>query len=353
MSSQVIQRMLGRSGVGCAASSPAPRDPAKARRLRVDEGFMGLTEPLYPGRMYPPRVFSRSINAVRPFLLILSLVTAPALAAEDPAAWAGPETRILAGAALSRIGSSDLARSLLEELPVDLDEVSRATGADLRRDAEEVLLAHSGSGSTSGWLWVLRGRFPTPNRPADGTVSLADGVHSRLAAAWTPGGLLLVGPRDAVEEALARRGGAPDSLVAAAARLRASRDVWMVSEMPVAEGFRVPDPNLDGLLQGDLFQPIGGMTAGVVWGQRLAVDIEARTTGAAEAEALVEVGTFLLQLFGAQAPSAPAAGLLAALENRRLEAEGPVARFTCEVSEAALAGWWRRVRAASPASRRR
>ncbi|MBK9167606.1 MAG: hypothetical protein IPM24_09105 [Bryobacterales bacterium] len=279
---------------------------------------------------------------MRPLLLALIVAVAPAAAATDPLAWAGAGTRILAGAAVPRLASSSPAVSLLEE---NLQLLSAATGTDLLRQSDEAVLAISGSGPDEQWLWIVKGRF-TPGAPLRrGIHALPETARSGLRAdsfAFVQADLLVAGSPEAVQGAMASRAPAPESLLSAAARLRASRDVWLVSERPLSAGYRLPDRHLDGLFHGDLFQPVERVTAGVLWGTRLAVDIEAHTAAPADAEALVEVGTFLMQLMGAQAPAGGAAGLLAAVENRRLTASGTVARFTCEVSEVALANWTRR-----------
>jgi hypothetical protein len=284
-----------------------------------------------------------------------------------------PEAKLLVGIDFSRVSTSPLGRLIAEQSSsVRLSELQRMQGFDLSQSVKEILLGSNGDSADSRSLVLVRGAFPEPSllaQTAGSKIQTYKGIPVIFTgqgsdATWmalADSSLLMFGDQKSIEAAIDRHESAGlDPKVAGKARDLGSRyDIWMLGLTPEGGLARAAgDPQLAGLLEGDVVKSIVEFGGGVRMGSELSIAFEAVTKTEKDAAGLADVMKFFL---GAAAMSAQrgtsSARTTAFLEKLNVRADDRVVRLslvlTAAEAEKALEAAMSQARqqAAAPAKR--
>jgi hypothetical protein len=317
-------------------------------------------------------------------LLALSLAALPLAAAADPALlqMVPPSSEVVAGLQIAQAKNSLFGQYVLAHLTVNdtkLVQFISQTGFDPRQDVSEIVIASNGKPNAPA------ANAPAPNAPGPNTSApnasanqwlvLADGtfnVAKITAAAQANGGVpsvyqgvnlvthaagsssqvataiaflnpttALAGDITSVEAAIARKqSNAPtdSNVFSNSQQASASNDFWFVTLAPLSNfAGLIPDPNLSGALQGNLFASINQLSGGIRFGDAVTLSAVAVTRSDKDAQALVDVVKFLAGLVQMNKQNNPAAGEVATLlDSLQTSTSGDTATISLAIPEQTL-----------------
>jgi hypothetical protein len=272
----------------------------------------------------------------------LAVVTALPLAtfAADPALlqMVMPDSQVVAGLQVDQAKGSLFGQYVLSHLSVNdtkLQQFTSQTGFDPTHDVSEVVIASNWKPNTpdNRWLVMAHGTFNVAKITAaglaiGGVASTYQGVNlvthaapsnSQVATAIAFYGTTtaLAGDLTSVKAAIDRKqSNAPtDSNVFTKAQTAsANNDFWFVTLVPLSNfSSAIPDPNLSGAMQGNLFAAINQASGGIRFGDTVTISAEAVTRSEKDAQALVDVVKFFAGLVQLNRQNNPAAGQVATL----------------------------------------
>jgi hypothetical protein len=260
--------------------------------------------------------------------------------AADPALlqMVSPDSQVLAGLQVTQAKSSLFGQYVLSHLSVNdtkLEQFTSQTGFDPRQDVSEIVIASNWKPNTpdNRWLVLADGTFNiakiTAAAQANGGVPSAyQGVNlvthapsssSQVATAiaFLSPTAALAGDITSVKTAIDRKqSNAPtDSAVFnQAQQASANNDFWFVTLVPLSNfSGAIPDPNLSGAMQGNLFAAINQASGGIRFGDTVTISAAAVTRSQKDAQALVDVVKFFAGLVQLNRQKNPTAGQVATL----------------------------------------
>ncbi len=291
--------------------------------------------------------------------LTVLLLTACAAAAADPilVSYIPPGTRVVMGANLSQVASSPFGKLLAKQAQASgpqYQEMLQAVGFDPFRDLQEILVASPGTQQEKQGLVLMKGNFDPAKVAAAaqksgvavqsyGGVQVLAGVQNAEGwLAFLDNTVAALGDSANVKSAIDRRAGSrrgPEAPMRARIdQASAAYDFWLVSTVPVAElAGKAPDPQLAGMMQGDLLKGVLETTFGVKFGTDLLISLEALTRSEKDAAALADVVRFFVGMAQMSAQKDPkAASPAALLQGLQLTTQGNTTRMSLSVPGAEI-----------------
>jgi hypothetical protein len=269
-----------------------------------------------------------------------------------------PDSQVVAGLEVTQAKGSLFGQYVLSHLSVNdnkLQQFISQTGFDPTKDVSEIVIASNWKANTpdSQWLVLADGTFNvskiTAAAQANGGVPMVyQGVNlvthaaassSQLATAF---GFLsptvgLAGDITSVKAAIDRKqSNAPtvSAVFTDVQQVSANNDFWFVTLVPLSNfAGAIPDSNLSGALQGNLFAAINQCSGGIRFGDTVTISAEAVTRSDKDAQALVDVVKFFAGLVQMNKQNNPAATLLDTLQ---ASASGNTTNITLAIPEQAL-----------------
>jgi hypothetical protein len=249
-----------------------------------------------------------------------------------------PNSQVVAGLQVNQAKNSIFGQYVLSHLSVNdtkLQEFTAQTGFNPTQDVSEIVMASNWQPNTPGnqWLVLADGNFNvakiTSVAQANGGVpSVYQGVnlvtHAASSGTQPASALAFFGTTTAVAGDLVsvkaaidrKQSNAPtDSNVGTKSQqVSATNDFWFVTLVPLSNfSGAIPDPNLSGAMQGNLFAAINQASGGVRFGDTVTISAEAVTRSEKDAQALVDVVKFFAGLVQLNKQNNPAAGQVATL----------------------------------------
>lgn len=313
-----------------------------------------------------------TLRAVRPLFAIVTF--AGLLPAADPLLMnlLMPDAKVVAGLNVEQARNSPFGQFLLSKVPsgdAGLVKLTATTGFDPRRDLREVLMATMGQPGQQG-LVLARGAFDSERILAAATaaghtveayngVSILTGKEGDMthAAAFLGDTIAIAGDLDSVKGAIDRRANnfspIDPSLAAQVQQLSGSLDAWSVTTVPLAalSHEKVPDVNLNGMLNSDVLKSIQQASGGVKFGAIVQFSGEAVANSSQNATALADVIHFLGNMVTANAPAASAAAITSLVQSLNVQADGTTVKLALAIPEQQLENLVSAVDAAQPAVR--
>jgi hypothetical protein len=256
-----------------------------------------------------------------------------------------PQAKMVAGIHAERVKASNIGQMMVRKITVDDQDFTRfiqETGFDPRYDVSEIVFASTplSSGNETG-LVACRGTFQPARilsaaRSRGGSASFYKGVElwtndqGRESLAILDNTIAVFGNTTWVKTAIDRRAGTVGltaDLVGRINALSATNDMWFYS----AAAFPKSNGNRSGINIDSIEQFWGGMK----FGQLVSVRVEAFARSSQDAQALVDVGRFLLQMVRGNARDLPAS-VRRTLEEAQLLAQGNVTSLNMSMPEQQL-----------------
>jgi hypothetical protein len=249
-----------------------------------------------------------------------------------------PDSQVVAGLQVNQAKGSLFGQYVLSHLSVNdtkLGEFTSQTGFDPRQDVSEIVIASNWKPNTAAnrWLVLAHGTFNvqkiTAAAQANGGVpsayqgvnlvthAAASTTQVATAIAFFDATTALAGDITSVQAAIDRKqSNAPtDSAVfSKAQQVSANNDFWFVTLVPLSNfSGAIPDANLSGAMQGNLFAAINQASGGIRFGDTVTLSAEAVTRSEKDAQALVDVVKFFAGLVQLNKQNNAAAGQVATL----------------------------------------
>ena len=228
-----------------------------------------------------------------------------------------PDAKVIAGMQVESTKNSPFGRYLLTHFqpsdPSFQDFVSQ-TGFDPRRDVTEVVMASNWQNKTpaSRWLVAAKGSFDLAKitqavQAHGGTIQSFQGVNilggkqtGDSNIAFLDSNSAVMGDLTSVQSAIGRRKNnlPPDpGLVARLGNVRTNNDFWFTTLVPISEfADAMPNENLQGAMKGNLMQGITQASGGIKFGSTINISGEAVTRSDKDAQALMDVVRFLIDM---------------------------------------------------------
>jgi hypothetical protein len=265
-----------------------------------------------------------------------------------------PDAKMLMGANLAALAGSPLGGTLMSQAQSgsqQLGTLTKMTGFDPLRDLQEILVASTGEAKDSTSLVLARGSFDLAKiselaKQSGAALQTYQGIQVLAGKGKDDGWIAFLdrttaamGDAKAVKALLDRRGASagPDPKLAARARqISQQYDFWVVSATPPTSlAGSVPDPQLSGIMQGDIFKGITETGGGVKFGPEILFGLEAVARSDKDAAALADVIRFFIGMAQMSAQKDPkAASSMAFLQKLDLRAEGNVMKMTLTIPQA-------------------
>jgi hypothetical protein len=274
------------------------------------------------------------------YRLVVLLVLPLGAFAADPALlqMVMPDSQVVAGLQVNQAKGSLFGQYVLSHLSVNdtkLEEFTSQTGFDPRHDVSEIVIASNWKSNTpdNRWLVLAHGTFNAAKiataAQANGSVPNAyQGVNllihaapsssqAATAIAFVNSTTALAGDVASVKAAIDRKqSNAPtdSNVFNKAQQVSANNDFWFVTLVPLSNfSGAIPDANLSGAMQGNLFAAINQASGGVRFGDTVTISAEAVTRSEKDAQALVDVVKFFAGLVQLNKQNNPVAGQVATL----------------------------------------
>lgn len=301
--------------------------------------------------------------------LALPLISLPEAFAADPALlqMVMPDAQVLAGLQVTQAKNSEFGQYVLAHLSVNntqLEAFTAETGFDPTQDVSEVVIAGVTS-TPNRWLILADGTFNvakitatalanggvasayqgvslvTYTAPSKAPSSTAGASQLLSAIAFLSPSMALAGDLTDVQTAIARKqsNASTDSTVLSQAQqVSANNDFWFVTLVPLSNFASViPESNLSGAMQGNLFAAINQTSGGIQFGDTVTISAQAVTRSAQDAQALVDVVKFFAGLVQLNRSNNPTAGQVATLlDSLQATASGNTTTISLAIPEAAL-----------------
>jgi hypothetical protein len=314
-------------------------------------------------------------------ILLIAVFTATAALSADSALLnlVMPEARMLAGIDVERARDSFLGRKLMEQIDgKDAREFSKfveMTGFDPRRDLREVILATPDANTKNPPALILvRGVFDTGRingflkvsgiAPAEtlGGVDFYTKADAKedMGFAILDSSLAILGNKDAVRTALARRSGKGSALSAATyAKVQSmsrGNDIWMVTSIPVAElSHALPggqNGGGGGMMSGDAFKGIEQAAMGVRFtASTMELTAEAVSQTEKDATSIADVVRFLSTMIQMNREKPEVKALATALDAMKLTTEARTTKLSISLPVADMENMMKSTMKAGPAKK--
>jgi len=268
-----------------------------------------------------------------------------------------PDAKVVAGINVAQVKSSPFGQYLLSRMSAQ-NPLPSKTGFDPRTDLQEVLTGTAAQPVQKG-LILARGNFNAQMifaaaQAAGLTVETYDGIpiltgkagkaHSfTRALAFLGSSIAIAGDLDSVHGAIDRRtntsSGIDPALAAQVEQLSESLDAWSVSTVPVSTliaNQNLPDQQLNGILDSNLFQSIQQTSGGVKFGSTVQFSAQAIMDTSQNATALANVVRFLGSMAQANAPAPAAAAIAALLQSLSIQTDGNTVNLAAALPESQL-----------------
>lgn len=289
---------------------------------------------------------------------LVLLLAASVVSAADPALLrlVMPEAKVISGANISQFVTSPFGSFLLAQLQSSEPQLRSfilATGFDPLRDVNEVMMASAADPKEKRGVLLARGVFD-PSRilayakqsggvaqSYNGVLIMAEKQKMDPWIAFLDSSTAVMGDARSVQGVIDRAasGSGPDpELVARVKQASGLYDFWGVSAIPASSfADRMPNPQLGGILQGDVIRGVLGTSGGIKFGPSILIAGEAMTRSEKDATALADVVRFFVGMAQMSAQkNLQAAASMAFLQRLDLKAEGNVMRMSLTIPEADL-----------------
>lgn len=235
----------------------------------------------------------------------------------------------------------------------EFEKFIQATGFDPRRDLREVIFASTAGVKDHNGLVIARGAFNpvkilaaaraegkqvTSHQGVD--VIVMDQAVSSKAAGWVAlmdGQTVVAGEQPQVRDAIdrAKSGARPDpQLLARINELASRNDAWMFSNNPGRSlTGNMPNRELNGIVNGDLFQSVTQASGGIKFGANVVITGEAVTRSDRDAQALSDVLRFLTGMIQSNRNGPEADRVATWLDSLQTETKDNRFRFTLSVPQ--------------------
>jgi hypothetical protein len=298
------------------------------------------------------------MTIVRNVLLACLVISVSASAAVDPVLLnlMMPDATVVSGMQVEASRTSPFGRYVLSQMQSDeegLRKFIQDTGFDPRRDLSEIVVATGPKGDTTDVLVAGRGVFnPAKILSAaqtagartvnyKGVEMLTHDQHNNGALAFVDASIAVMGSVERVKAAIDRRQAQTPSLpaevLARVQQLSADHDAWFMTTGPLANFFagKIADPNLNGVMQGNLLQAVLQASGGIKFGQEeVRISGEALTRSEKDATALADVVRFIAGLVQLNRDGDENVKKVATLlETMKLTTEASTMRITFSVPE--------------------
>jgi hypothetical protein len=265
-----------------------------------------------------------------------------------------PDAKMVAGIHVDRSTASQFGQFLLTQVQkgdADFNKFVTATGFDPRRDLTEVIASSTDGQQKGHGLVVAHGTFDIARlvgHAKDSGASVTNYKDVQVITGKNDGGWIAfldsrtaaAGDPDAVRAAIDRRGsavGIDSKLAAKVNEVSGKYDAWMVSIAPLSKfSGKLPDPRLNGALNGDMVQGIEQASGGVVFGSVVQIAGEAVTRSEKDATALADVVRFLAGMVQMNRDKPDAAKLAALLDTMTLKSTANTLSISLSVPEGDL-----------------
>lgn len=264
-----------------------------------------------------------------------------------------PEAKVIAGINVIQAKTSPFGDFLMSQIQADHEDFQRfitATGFDPRRDLVEILSASVGEPGQRSGLVAAIGTFDASRilamaRSTGQTVEtykgveIASGKHGHQSLAFWNSSIALAGDTETVRGAIDRRtANTPVSLDSALmdkiTQLSIAQDAWVVSLVPLsAIGKRMPDPNVQGALQGDLLKSIQQTSGGIKFGPTIQISGEAVAKTDKDATSLADVVKFLASMAQLNAPQNSGVPLTSLLQSLNVITQANTLKLSISIPE--------------------
>lgn len=256
-----------------------------------------------------------------------------------------PDAQMVAGLQVIQAKNSEFGQYVLAHLSVNntqLEAFTSETGFDPRQDVSEIVIAgitSSAAGSSNHWLILADGTFKidkiTATALANGAVASAyQGVklltftppasassstssHPATAIGFLGPNMALSGDLASVQSAIDRKqsnASTDGTVLSNIQQVSANNDFWFLTLVPLSNFSGViPEPNLNGAMQGNLFAAINQTSGGIRFGDTVTISAQAITRSDKDAQALVDVVKFFAGLVQLNRSNNPTAGQVATL----------------------------------------
>ncbi len=249
-----------------------------------------------------------------------------------------PDSQVVAGLQVTQAKGSLFGQYVLSHLSLNdtkLQQFTAETGFDPTQDVTEIVIASNWKPNTPAnrWLVLADGTFNvskiTTAAQANGaapttykgvnlvTHAAASSSQVTTALAFIGTSTALAGDIASVEAAIDRKQSntpADSTVFTKAQQVSATNDFWFVTLLPLSNfSGSIPDSNLSGAMQGNLFAAINQASGGVRFGDTVTISAEAVTRSEKDAQALVDVVRFFAGLVQLNKQNNATAGQVATL----------------------------------------
>jgi len=233
-----------------------------------------------------------------------------------------PDAQVVAGLQVTQAKNSEFGQYVLAHLSVNntqLNAFVSETGFDPRQDVSEVVIAgitSSAAGTSNRFLILADGMFNvakiTATAQSNGaaasayqsvnllTFAASGKSQQQTAIAFLSPSIALAGDLASVEGAIDRKqsnASTDGTVFANIQQVSASNDFWFVTLVPLSNFANViPEQNLSGAMQGNLFAAINQTSGGIHFGDTVTISAQAVTRSEKDAQALVDVVKFFAGL---------------------------------------------------------
>ena len=267
------------------------------------------------------------------FVATLLTVAAGSLTAADPQLLnlVMPDAKVVAGVNVDQAKASALGQYFLSQAQASdarLQDLAALTGFDPRRDVRELLAASNGAPGEKKGIVLARGVFDSAKIAAaarlkgalaetyQGVLLLEDPKQTH-ALAFLDASLAVAGDIASVKSAIDRRSSStplPTALAIKIGTLGASQDAWAVTTVPPSQLQSISHGAAPALPQQPAFQNIQQASAGLKFGDTIALTADALASSAQEATSMADALKFLASMAQMQAnQNPPVAALLKSL----------------------------------------
>jgi len=288
--------------------------------------------------------------------VLIFFVTAGAADAADPELMnlLLPSTKVVAGVNVGQAKATPFGQFLLARMAAE-NHLSAKMGFDPRTDLQELLVGTAGQPAREG-LILAKGNFNVQvilaaAQATGSTVETYNGVPVVTGKARTvtdavafPGNSIAIfGDLDSVHAAIDRRTaqsvGIDPALAAEVGQLSGSLDAWSISTVPLAmlaSNRKLPDEQLNTLLNSDLLKSIQETSGGIKFGQTVQFSGQAVADTSENATALANVVRFLGNMLQANAPASTAAAIAALIQSLSVQTDGNTLILAAALPESQL-----------------
>lgn len=274
-----------------------------------------------------------------------------------------PDAQVVAGLQVTQAKNSEFGQYVLAHLSVNntqLEAFTAETGFDPRQDVSEIVIAgvtSSAAGTSNRWLILADGTFNvakiTATAQSNGAAaSTFQGVNvltftgtgnspQSVALAFLGPNMALAGDPASLQSAVSRKqanASTDGTLFANIQQVSASNDFWFLTTVPLSNfAGIIPEQNLSGAMQGNLFAAINQTSGGIRFGDTVTISAQAVTRSEKDAQALVDVVKFFASLVQLNKSNNPTAGQVATLlDTLKATASGNTTTISLAIPEQQL-----------------